>query len=141
MLTPAKRATPGSPRARPWNVTNPHVEPASISPMKVKLPLQPAPPASGPVAMNDIATGDGVFVMPGCCLVVPLGAAGVPPQVQVVVARAAAAGSSVIATAVALMSVRVLMSQMVGREAGARDGGAPELDPERMRRMSALREL
>src|SRR5436190_1304482 len=79
------------PRARPWKVTSEQVEPGSMRPMNVNVPLQPGPPPNGPVARKLIATGEGVFVIPGCWTVTPVGLSGVPPQVQVVAACAEAA--------------------------------------------------
>jgi hypothetical protein len=49
----------------------------------VSLPVQPEP-ASTPVAVNWMGPVEGVFVMPGLKVATPVGAAGVPPQVQTV---------------------------------------------------------
>src|SRR2546423_12323879 len=92
MLTPAKRATPGRPLAVPWKVTNPHVDPAFITPLNVKRPWQSPP--STPVARKDNGTGDGVFVSPGSFVVTPVGEAGVPPPGHVVAACAQPAPAS-----------------------------------------------
>ena len=84
---PAKRTTPGSPMALPSNVPNEQVDPASNCPLNVNVPLQP--PASGPVAVNGTGPLEGVFVNPGPVNSnVPVGSAGVPPQVHVVAAPA-----------------------------------------------------
>src|SRR2546422_2822441 len=64
------------------------VPPGSMTPVKVSFPVQP--PASGPVAVKLIDVGEGVFVYPGLKVIDPVGAAGVPPHVQIVgVPRAA----------------------------------------------------
>src|SRR3954454_11642094 len=85
--SPAKRTTPGRPMAVPWNVPNVQVEPASNWPLNVNVPLHP--PASGPVAVNGSGPVEGVFVSGWPVSAnVPVGSAGVPPQVHVVAAPA-----------------------------------------------------
>src|SRR5437763_7622105 len=59
-----------------------HVFPGSTLPLNVSVPVQPAPPPSGPVATKYVGTVEGVFVTPGLNVATPVGAAGVPPQVQ-----------------------------------------------------------
>src|SRR3954468_2735166 len=107
MLTPAKRATPGRPRAVPWNVTSPHVEPASITPVNVKRPAQPPPRA--PVARKLSGAAAGRSVSPGSFDVTPVGASGVPPHVHVLAARAGPApvNTSVAATPPTIIAIRI----------------------------------
>jgi hypothetical protein len=52
------------------------------------LPEHPAPPASSPVARKASGPVEGEFVIPGLSVNHPVGAAGVPAQVQVVAAWA-----------------------------------------------------
>src|SRR5256714_1316660 len=79
---PSTRVTGGSPVALAWN-PEPTGEgaPGSKEPVNGSFPVQPEPP-SGPVAVNWIGPVEGVFVMPGFKVMMPVGAAGVPPQVQ-----------------------------------------------------------
>src|SRR5436305_6672963 len=49
------------------------------------------PPARWPVALKSAGPDDGTFVSPGLTVKIPVGAAGVPPHVQVVDACAEAA--------------------------------------------------
>src|SRR2546425_9722137 len=58
--------------------------------MKVSFPVQPAPPASSPVAVNWMGPVEGVFVRPVLKVISPVGAAGVPPHVHSVLACAEA---------------------------------------------------
>src|SRR5438270_6719241 len=79
---PSTRVTGGSPVALAWNAApTAQVPPGSKEPVNVSFPVQPEPP-SGPVALNWIGPVEGVFVMPGLKVMMPVGAAGVPPQVQ-----------------------------------------------------------
>src|SRR5439155_16880136 len=64
--------------------------PALTSPASVIFPVHTPPPARSPVAVNFSGSGAGVFVRPGLTENVPVGASGVPPHVQVVLACAAA---------------------------------------------------
>jgi len=72
-----------------------------------------------------------MFVIPGVMLNVPVGAAGVPPQVQTVAAGAAVAGEAAqpvaatdaTATAIALIIARGLMCAVPSRPPGRRPSG------------------
>src|SRR3954454_13468099 len=86
--------------ARPWKVTSAQVDPASIVPRKVNFPVQ-SPPRP-PTALKLMSVGDEVLVMPGCWVVTPVGAKGVPPHVHVFAADADVAPAS------AAMTVRPL---------------------------------
>jgi hypothetical protein len=57
--------------------------------VKTMYPLQSPP--SAPVALKSTGPADGTFVSPGLAVKVPVGAAGVPPHVQVAAAWAEAA--------------------------------------------------
>src|SRR3954454_21785915 len=97
------------PIARPEKVTNAHVEPASIWPTNVKRPWQPPP--SSPTARKLIWAGAGSLVIPGCWVVVPVGARAVPPHVH---DCAAAAGDVTLAVAAATVaSARIERSFML----------------------------
>jgi hypothetical protein len=79
--------------------------------------------------LNFIGTGDGSFVIPGRCVVIPVGAAGVPPHVQVVLARAAGTAMANAMTTAGAMTV-VLMPRIVRLACGRRDRASPEICPE-----------
>jgi hypothetical protein len=81
--------------------------------------------------VNFIRTGDGSFVIPGCCVVTPVGAAGVPPHVHVVLARAAGtARATANAMAIAGAMTLVLMTGIVHLAHAHGDGASPEIRPE-----------
>src|SRR5205085_6694914 len=86
--SPQNRATPGTPLTVPSKEAWTHVEPALTCPASVIVPVQRPPPVRSPVASNLSGSGAGVFVMPGLTVNFPVGAAGVPPHVQVEVACA-----------------------------------------------------
>src|SRR5205085_1459279 len=60
------------------------VPPASTMPRNVIVPVHGPPPARGPVAENRRGPAEGKLVTPGLTVTTPVGAAGVPPQVQIV---------------------------------------------------------
>src|SRR5436309_3211145 len=103
--------------------------------MNVSFPVQPGP-ASSPVAVNCVGSVEGVFVMPGLKVIRPVGATGVPPQVQNVSpwladALAVAARQLMAVAAIASTNTRDLMvssfSPLVDLPAGEQlDGVAPE---------------
>src|SRR5438128_7448954 len=102
---PSTRVTGGSPVALAWNaVPSAQVAPGSKEPVNVSFPVQPEPP-SGPVAVNWIGPVEGVFVMPGLKVMMPVGAAGVPPQVQNVSPCPAAALPAVARSPTAVVAI------------------------------------
>src|SRR5438309_1726736 len=104
---PANRTTPGRPLAWPWPDESWQLDPGLNTPPKVNCcPLHGPPPLTVPVALKASGPLEGMLVMPGERVKVPVGAAGVPPQVHVVLACAAdvpgpAKASEVVAMAVA----------------------------------------
>src|SRR6266516_4594630 len=75
---------------RPSKPTPPvQLEPASACPSKITVcPWHGPPPSTTPTALNLSANGAGVEVSPGSKAMVPVGFAGVPPQVHLVAACA-----------------------------------------------------
>src|SRR5947209_16568109 len=72
---------------RPSKPTPPlQLEPASACPSKITVcPWHGPPPSTTPTALNLSANGAGIWVSPGLKAMVPVGFAGVPPQVHLVV--------------------------------------------------------
>src|SRR5438309_6290519 len=84
---PAHRTTPGRPSARPWADRSWQLEPGLNTPSRVnRCPRHGPPPLTVPVARKASGPLEGVLVRPGEIVKVPVGAAGVPPQVQNVAA-------------------------------------------------------
>src|SRR5436190_10469330 len=75
---------------RPSKPTPPvQLEPASACPSKITVcPWHGPPPSTTPTALNSSANGAGIWVSPGSNAMVPVGFAGVPPQVHLVSACA-----------------------------------------------------
>src|SRR5947209_18763138 len=75
---------------RPSKPTPPlQLEPASACPSKITVcPRHGPPPSTTPTALNLSANGAGIWVSPGSKAMVPVGFAGVPPQVHLVAACA-----------------------------------------------------
>src|SRR3954451_1060591 len=73
---------------RPSKPTPPvQLEPASACPSKITVcPWHGPPPSTTPTALNLSANGAGIWVSPGSKAMVPVGFAGVPPQVHLVAA-------------------------------------------------------
>src|SRR3954471_17493641 len=81
------------------------VAPASSWPTNVIVPRQRPPPATWPVALNSSGPAEGMLVTPGVIENVPVGSAGVPAQVQTVLAPAVEAPPSPIASSAPVASV------------------------------------
>src|SRR5438046_881645 len=89
---------------RPSKPTPPlQLEPASACPSKITVcPWHGPPPSTTPTALNLSANGAGIWVSPGLKAMVPVGFAGVPPQVHLVVAACAGAALARGSTAAAI---------------------------------------
>src|SRR6266487_3224425 len=87
---PQNRCTPRTPLTMPSKMSTAQVEPASTSPSNVTV-LWQLLPSAGPVALSLSGPGAGVDLIPGEIVNVPVGSAGVPPQIQLVAACAGAA--------------------------------------------------